>query len=108
MDLKKLLGDVPWITKEGNFDPGKFPIDSALKQALSHEDEQFRSGLNLLRSMYSHGRVEAGVFLLGLLVNCGDNWESRIRIVEAISDIKTNPCADLLFVELNPVKSSNT
>jgi len=26
MDLKKLLRDVPRVTKEGYFDPGKFPI----------------------------------------------------------------------------------
>ena len=32
MDLKKLHGTVPWITKEGYFDPGKYPIDGALKR----------------------------------------------------------------------------
>ena len=84
MDPKKLLGNVPWITKEGYFDPAKFPIDSVLKQALSDDDQEFRSGLNMLGSMYGHGRMEAGVFLLGLLVNCDDNWEKRIRIVEAM------------------------
>ncbi len=56
MDLTKLHGKFPWITKEGYFDPGKFPIDSALKQALSDNDQEFRSGLNLLHSMYNHGR----------------------------------------------------
>ena len=61
-----------------------------------------------LRSMYGHGRTEAGVFLLGLLVNCEDNWERRIRIVEAMKGIDTKPCADLLFGELKRVKSSNT
>ena len=25
MDPKKLLGNVPWITKEGYFDPGSVP-----------------------------------------------------------------------------------
>ena len=54
---------MPWITKEGYFDPGKFPIDSALKQALSDDHQEFRSGLNLLASMYGHGRMEAGIFL---------------------------------------------
>ena len=58
--------------------------------------------------MYGHGRAEAGVFLLGLLVNCEDNWERRIRIVEALRGIATRPCADLLFGELRRVKSSNT
>ena len=55
MDPKKLHQQFPWITKEGYFDPGKFPIDSALKQALSNDDQEFRSGLNLLSSMYSCG-----------------------------------------------------
>ena len=108
MDPKKLHGKFPWITKEGFFDPAQFPIDSVLKQALSEDDNQFRSGLNLLRSMHGHGRQEAGVFLLGLLVNCEDQWERRIQIVEAMQGINTKPCADLLFGELKRVKSSNT
>ena len=51
MDIKKQLGNVPWITKEGFLDPAQFPIDSVLKQALSDDDRQFRSGLNMLGSM---------------------------------------------------------
>ena len=62
----------------------------------------------MLSSMYGHGRTEAGVFLMGVLVNCEDNWEKRIRIVEAMTGIHTKPCADLLFGELKRVKSSNT
>ena len=108
MDPKKLSGKFPWITKEGFFDPARFPIDGVLKQALSDDDQQFRTGLNLLGSMYVHGRQEAGVFLLGLLVTCDDDWERRIRIVEALKGIDTKPCADLLFGELRRVKSSNT
>jgi hypothetical protein len=60
MDPKKLLGKVPLITKEGYFDPAQFPIDGVLKQALSENDQEFRTGLNMLRSMYGHGRTEAG------------------------------------------------
>jgi hypothetical protein len=108
MDPKKLLGNVPWITKEGHFEPAQFPIDSILKQAISDDDQEFRTGLNMLRSMYGHGRTEAGVFLLGVLVNCDDNWEKRIAIVEAMTGIHTKPFADLLFGELKRVKSSNT
>ena len=108
MDIKKLLGNVPWITKEGYFDLTKFPIDSILKQALSEDDQEFRTGLNVLSSMCGHGRTEAGVFLMGVLLNCDDNWEKRIRIVEAMKFIHTKPCADLLFGELKRVKSSNT
>jgi hypothetical protein len=108
MDPKKLFGRVPLITKEGYVDPAQFPIDSVLKQALSDDDQEFRTGLNMLRSMYGHGRTEAGVFLLGMFVNCEDNWETRIRIVEVLTGIHTKPCVDLLFGELRRVKSSNT
>jgi hypothetical protein len=108
VDPKKLHGRFPWITEEGFFDPAKFPIESVLKQALSDDDEQFRSGLTMLGSMYAHGRTEAGVFLLGLLLNCEDNWEKRIKIIEAMKKVATRPCADLLFGELKRVKSSNT
>jgi hypothetical protein len=52
--------------------------------------------------------MEAGIFLMGLLVNYDDNWEMRISIVEAMMGIDTKPCANLLFGELKRVKSSNT
>jgi len=108
VDIKKLLGNVPWITKEGNLDLAQFPIDGVLKQALSEDDQEFRTGLSMLSSMCRHGRTEAGVFLMGVLLNCEDHWEKRIRIVESMKFIKTKPCADLLFSELKRVKSSNT
>ena len=60
MDLKKMLGEVPWITKEGYFDPGKFPIDSALKQAISDDHQEFRSGVNFLRSCMVMGGWKPG------------------------------------------------
>ena len=107
MDTKKSISNLPWMTKEG-FDLAKFPIDSVLKQALSDDDEEFRTGLNLLRFMCVRGRMEAGVFLLGVLLNCDDNWEKRIKIVEAMTGTNTKPCAELLFGELKRVKSSNT
>jgi hypothetical protein len=108
MNPKKLHGKFPWITKDGSLDLTQFPLDSVLKQALSDDEQEFRTGLNLLMSMSGYGRTEAGVFLLGLLVSCDDDWEKRIKIVEAMKGIQTKPCADLLFSELKRVKSSNT
>ena len=108
MEPKKLLGNVLWITKDGNVDLTRFPIDNVLKQALSQDDQEFKAGLNVLSSMCGYGRTEAGIFLMGVLVNCDDNWEKRITIVEAMKFIKTKPCADLLFNELKRVKSCNT
>jgi hypothetical protein len=108
MDPRNLFGNMPLITKEGYFDPAQFPIESVLKQALSDDHQEFITGLHMLRSMYDHGRTEAGVFLLGRFVNCEDNREKRIRIVKAMTGMHTKPCANLLFGELKRVKSSNT
>jgi hypothetical protein len=108
MDARKLLGNVPWITKDGNLDLAKFPIDGTLKQALSGDVDEFRSGVNMLRTMHGYGRDEAGIFLLGLLVACNENLERRGLIVEALRGVNTKACADLLFGELRRVRSSNT
>jgi len=64
--------------------------------------------VGLLRTMCGHGRREAGIFLLGLLLASDDNLERRGLIVEALGVVRTKPCADLLFAELRRVKSSNT
>ncbi len=108
MDAKKLFGNVAWISKDGDLDLTKFPIDGTLKQAISGDMEQFRSGVNTLRAMHSHGRDEAGIFLVGLLVACDENLDRRSLIVEALQGVNTKACADLLFAELKRVKSSNT
>jgi hypothetical protein len=103
-----LIGKVSWLTKGGSVDLAKFPIDSVLTQAIDADPGKFRSGVGLLRSMCGHGRREAGVYLLGLLVASDDNLERRAIIVEALRDVRTKPSADLLFAELRRVKSSNT
>ena len=108
MDVKKSLKNVTWISKDGDLDLAQFPIDGTLKQALSGDMHKFRSGLNLLQGMYGSGRDEAGIFLLGLLVACNDDLERRGLIVEALEGVNTKACADLLFAELQRVKSSNT
>ena len=104
MDANK----VPWITNEGFFDPAKYPIDGILRQAIGNDARQFHSALAMLQSMYDHGRKEAGIFLMGLLLTCEDKWEQRIEIVEALKVVETQACVDLLFRELKRVKSSNT
>ncbi len=108
MKDKKLFGNITWIADDDNLDLAKFPIDSILKQALSGDVDEFRSGVTLLRAMHSCGRDEAGIFLLGLFVACCENMERRHLIVEALQGVNTKACADLLFAELRRVKSSNT
>jgi hypothetical protein len=97
----------PSMTEDGFCDPAHFPIDTVLKQALSDDRREFDSAVSLLRSMYNYDRKEAGVFLIGLLLSCGDNWEKRRAIATALFDVQNEVCVDVLFGELKRVKNTN-
>jgi len=101
------FADVPWMTDEG-VDLTRFPIDGILAQSLDANNEPFRSAVMLLRSMCAAGRMEAGIYLLGLLAASEDDWERRARIVEGLRELHTPACAGVLFAELKRVESSNT
>lgn len=105
--LPREFRGVPWITRDGYLDLTRFPIDDLLRRAMSTEAEEARNALSVLRAMLSHGRTEAGLFLLGLLMNAPDDWERRRVIVEALRGFHTPGCRDLLFSELRRVKGSN-
>ncbi len=100
--------NVPWIAKDGYFDVSKFPIDSVLQQTLSEDLNKFRMGCTLMESMHSHGRTEAGVYLLGLLWHCQNDFEKLSIVVEKLQGFNTISCADALFSELRRVRSSNS
>lgn len=102
------LPKVPWITPSGTLDPRKFPIDSVLRLTLSRSLEDFRSGCTFLGSMVAHGRVEAGVYLLGLLRHYRDDLTRLEVIVENLRSFHEDACATALFDELRRVKGSNT
>jgi hypothetical protein len=57
--------------------------------------------------MRQSGRVEAGIYLMGLLAGAPDDWEWRTAIVEALHGFDIEGCARLLFGELRAVKGSN-
>ena len=101
------LSNVSWLTAEGFLDPGKFPIDSPLRQCVSPRSEEFRTGCTLLGTMVSHGRVEAGIFLLGLLRYCGDDVTALAVIVESLGRFQDARSVSALFGELLRVPSSN-
>ena len=63
---RRLVG-IPWLAEDGSLDPARFPIEGLLQQALNGEEASFRTACTLLQSICSHGRPEAGVYLLGLL-----------------------------------------
>ena len=101
------ISGLPWITEEGTLDLSLFPIDSVLKQALSPDDQQFRSGCTLLGSMSHSGRAAAGVFLLGLLGQYPQNYARLSVIAEALAGFPTPATVDALTGELRRVKGSS-
>jgi len=101
------LPNVPWITAEGAFDPTEFPIDSTLRQCVDSNSNKFTSGCRLLAIMAGHGRIEAGVFLLGLLRYYQDELSRLGVVVESLREFRDTRCAAVLFGELRRVPSSN-
>jgi hypothetical protein len=108
LKTKRPRPGLPGITENGFLDPAQFPIDSVLRQALSDDRREFNPAVGLLRSMYNYDRKEAGVFLIGLLLTCGDNWEKRRVIATALYDVQTEVCVNVLFGELKRVKNTNS
>jgi len=101
------VGAAPYFTKQG-LDLTLFPIDSVLRQALSPDEVQFRTGCTLLGSMSCAGRVEAGVFLLGLLQQYRENYARLESIAEALWSFPVPATVDALASELRRVKGSSS
>ncbi len=97
----------PWLTERG-IDLSRVPIDSILLQAVSPVDEEFRSGCSLLRSMSYAGRVEAGVFLLGLIRYYPEDYARLTLIAEALASFPVVATVDTLASELRRVKGSSS
>jgi hypothetical protein len=102
------LANVPWITAEGTLDCSKFPIEVPIRQCLDPSSEQFGHGCRFLGSMVSAGRVDAGIFLLGLLRYYEEDLTAVTIVVESLAAFHDPRCATALFGELRRVPSSNT
>ena len=100
------LVEAPWLTAEG-LDLSRFPIDSVLRQTLSANEEEFRTGCSLLNVMSHRGRVEAGVFLIGLLGQYPDDYRRLTLIAEALGSFPTAATVRALAAELRRVKGSS-
>jgi hypothetical protein len=98
--------EAPWLTAQG-IDLSRFPIDSVLRQALSPNDEEFRTGCSLLKVMSYEGRVEAGVFLIGLLRQYADDYQRLTLIAGALGSFPTIATVKALSAELRRVKGSS-
>lgn len=102
-----IAGLPSWLNEDG-LDLSRVPIDSILRQALSANEDLFLDGCKLLNSLCHVGRIEAGVFLLGLLRQNSDNYARLTAIAEALTAFPTAATVDALASELLRVKGSNT
>lgn len=98
----------PWLNARGELLLEKLPLDSTLARAISGDKRECREAVGILGVMQQAGRVEAGIYLMGLLASAPDDWEWRSAIVEALRGFDTEGCVRLLFGELRAVKGSNT
>ena len=106
--LPRELANVPWITADGFFDPGQFPIEGPIRQCCKGGSDEFRHGCRFLASMAARGRTDAGIFLLGLLRYHEQNLAAATTIVETLGEFADPRCADVLVAELHRLPSSNT
>jgi hypothetical protein len=97
-----------WTTPEGYLDLHKFPIEPGLRQSLDEDPNLFRSGVMLLQSMVRSGRVEAGVYLLGLMDYHADDLERLKTVVEGLGAFHCRQAVSVLVSEFYRIESSNT
>lgn len=113
-DFEKMLKNMGLLTINGCFDPSKLLIDPLLKGIIENINkkneegmfEEESSSLKTLNLMVNHGRVEAGIFLMGFLDYLNENdIKNRQKVVEALSGFNNKACAKLLCRELERVNS---
>lgn len=97
-----------WITAEGTIDLAELPIDGILKQAIDPQFERFRSACVFLGSMVGAGRLEAGLYLIGLLGYYASDLQRLEVIAEQLGHFPHESSANALLTEIRRIRSSNT
>jgi hypothetical protein len=97
-----------FITKAGQMTFSQIPLDQPAKDSLNIDDYKFRNACRLLGSMVSENRIDAGLFLIGLLVYYKGNIKRLEVIVENLKYFINSSCANFLFDELINTESNNT
>ncbi len=102
MDIKRFKKEhnVPWISENGEFDYTKYPIDHPIKDAFSFVEQKFISACKVLGHMAQENRIDAGIFLIGLIVYYKEDFERRNILLESIKYFKNNLCSTFLFEEI--------
>jgi hypothetical protein len=88
------------------FDFRTLPIEPLLRQAVSLDADRAREAWNLLGTMARNDRVEAGIFLLGLMRIHGGDLTRMASLVRAISFFPSEAAAEALKAEFYRVPSS--
>jgi len=106
---RRNISDAPWITKDGVIDISKLPLEYNFDAATGSNRQSALESIRVLKLATHHGRLDASVFLMGLLVSLPlEDWEMRSATVDALQYTHSQQCAMLLFSEIRRVKSSNT
>jgi hypothetical protein len=108
MKGNRSIGFPRWITAEGTLNLAEFPIDGILKQALDPDFEPFRSACVLFGSMADGGRLEAGLYLIGLVGFYASDLQRLEVIAEQLGYFPHESSANALLAEIRRVGSSNT
>ena len=69
----------PWMNERGQLLPENLPLDSTLARALSRDKRECREAVRLLGVRQHSGRVEAGIYLMGLLAGAPDTGNGALR-----------------------------
>ena len=96
----------PWFTAHG-IDLQLYPIDGVLRQALSSDDREFQSACSILKSMCSGGRIEAGIFLIGLQRRHSENYGRLTTIADALECFQCPETVNAFASELRRVSGSS-
>jgi hypothetical protein len=100
---------IPSFVAAQGVDMAQVPLDYNFKAAVGSDPKKAQKSIRVLGCAIGHGRIDAAVFLVGLLGFLReDDWETRIVTVENLASAQSEYCAKVLFSELRRVKSSNT
>jgi len=108
MNANSNAGFPRWMTAEGTIDLAELPIDGILKQAIDPQFERFRSACVFLGSMVGAGRLEAGLYLIGLLGYYASDLQRLEVIAEQLGHFPHESSANALLTEIRRIRSSNT
>ena len=107
-DFQKLSKLVPWITKDGDFDYSKYPLEQPAKDALSTDDSKFRNACYLIITMAKEKRADALIFLYGMFEYYKNDIKRLEILAERLVTIDDIKFVNFLFNQIKETKSSAT